>query len=150
MDGWMDGWDGWRWGSEGKRKEKKKILQQIRFSIEKLYRPTVYTFLLTVKLLMLSSKISVHLHLFSFDFLSSTPIVAIPAVNVDIDEDGVVLSGSTSTTRTTALPSSTFRTLSTSQSLFDLPDKGDNEEAVEEECPLKASQNALPSFLNRV
>ena len=56
--------------------------------------------------------------------------------------DGV---GSTSTTRTTALPSRTFLTLSASKSF--LSDDGEDED---EEPPEKASQNAEPSLRTSV
>ena len=53
------------------------------------------------------------------------------------------VAGSTSTTRNTALPSRTLRTLSASQSPRD-------EETEEDEDPVKASQNAFPSLRKMV
>lgn len=64
----------------------------------------------------------------------------------------VGLLSTTSTTRTTALPSSTLRTLSASHCRF-APAAAvfePNDEAEEVEPPEKASQNALPSFPNKV
>ena len=57
-----------------------------------------------------------------------------------------VLAGSTSTTRNTALPSRTLRTLSASQS----PRDDDVEDEEWEGDPVKASQNALPNLRKRV
>jgi len=78
-------------------------------------------------------------------------------VHFDDDEDGVdcildtgaaaveTVAGSTSTTRNTALPSKTLRTLSASQSPRD-----DDEEEEWEGDPIKASQTALPNLRKRV
>ena len=63
----------------------------------------------------------------------------------------LVAAGSTSTTRNTALPSKTLRTLSASQSPRDDVDDEDDED--DEECegdPIKASQTALPNLRNTV
>lgn len=81
-------------------------------------------------------------------------VLDVTLVNLD-DADGVVsvldtdeaaagtVTGSTSTTRNTALPSRTLRTLSASQSPRD-------EEEKWEEDPVKASQNALPNLRKTV
>ena len=55
------------------------------------------------------------------------------------------VAGSTSTTRNTALPSNTLRTLSASQS----PREEDEDEDWEGD-PIKASQTALPNLRKRV
>ena len=67
----------------------------------------------------------------------------VTAVEVDTTAEEAVAAaaGSTSTTRNTALPSKTLRTLSASQSPRD-----EEAEEEEEEDPVKASQNAFPSL----
>lgn len=66
-------------------------------------------------------------------------------VATDAEVATEIVAGSTSTTRSTALPSRTLRTLSASQSPREV-----EEEEVEEEDPMKASQNALPNLRNTV
>jgi len=125
-------------------------MERVLYTFSCLWTSLLYDFLLTVRLRMLSSKISVHRHFLSSILLLSsrelpppTLIAAIPAVKLD----KAAAEGSRSTTLTTALPSRTLRTLSTSQFLA-APVTDEEDEGVV--CPLNASQNALPNFLNRV
>jgi len=93
-----------------------------------------------LKLLMLSSKSSVARawqDLSSIDFWGTFGEVVIRVVVAALFDFGCNAGSSMSTTLTTALPSSTFLTLSVST-----PFRGD--------CPEKASQKADPSLANKV
>ena len=93
-----------------------------------------------LKLLMLSSKssvASVWQDLSSIDFWQTFGEVVIKVVVAALFGFDCDAGSSTSTTLTTALPSSTFQTLSVST-----PFLGD--------CPEKASQKADPSLANKV
>jgi len=64
-------------------------------------------------------------------------------------EAAKLVTGSTSTTRNTALPSKTLRTLSASQSPRGVEDEEEDEDEWEED-PVKASQKALPNLRKTV
>lgn len=69
-------------------------------------------------------------------------------LDTEADTAAGTVAGSTSTTRNTALPSNTLRTLSASQSPRDDDDDEDDDDC--EEDPTKASQNALPNLRKTV
>lgn len=117
-----------------------------------------------LKLLILSSRISVTQQRLS-DELAELPlageILGDDCAAILGEDTGLAAGLSTSTTRTTALPSSTFRTLSASHCFHAPPVDVDAEveaaleeaevEAEGRDCdPENASQNALPNFLSNV
>ena len=73
--------------------------------------------------------------------------VAAAAIEIPVE---AVVAGSTSTTRKTALPSRTLRTLSASQSPPREKDEEGDDEEDEDGDPIKASQTALPNLRKRV
>ena len=74
--------------------------------------------------------------------------VELSVLDTDAEVAAKLVTGSTSTTRNTALPSRTLRTLSASQSPREVEDEDEDEEW--EEDPVKASQKALPNLRKTV
>jgi len=76
-------------------------------------------------------------------------VLVVSVLDTEPEVVAEVVAGSTSTTRNTALPSNTLRTLSASQSPRE-EEVEEGKEEEEEEDPVKASQNALPNLRKTV